>query len=241
MEKKKNKVYFGKEQEESIRNYVYSNDRIIREKLYIEKIYPAIAKLVENIIFRYDFLKLTDKYVNLHHEVVTHIYLNLDKFDPARGTKAYSYFGTAAKRYLKQKSINKTFEDKNIENIHIEDRKDLDESINSAILIKTDEEKNANDVEFINILINELENIVRKIEIEKAEGRQKDENEQKITEAIIYFLKHYKGINIHNKKHFYLLIREYTGLDTKTITRILNKNIIKVYNVLKKKYDNYEL
>ena len=225
----KNKNYFGQEAEKSVAAYVRCADHKKREEIYVIKIMPVFRKLIENIIFRYDFLKLSNSYVELHHEVMAHLYLNIDKFNPDLGYKAYSYFGTAAKRYLQQKSITKTFESKNTEDLFIQVN---DEIKDNTAKYKDFEDKQVeeNNREFISILIKNFK-----------DKSSKDKNEKKIIEAIVFLLERYEGVNINNKKHFYVLVREYTGLDTKIITKIMNKNILKLYAEIRKKYINNEM
>lgn len=228
--KEKDTIYFGKKTQNAVIKYVRSKDKKEREKIYVEDIHKVFNKLVENIIFRYDFLRLGDDYESLKQEVVSHLYLNIDKFNPDYGTLAYSYFGTSAKRYLQQKSITRSFESKNIDNIQNNSSSDFEENLHREIIDLNDEEKNKEDKEFISILIEEFE-------------KRKPENDQerKIIEAILYLLKNYEGINIHNKKHYYVLIREFSGLDTKIITKIMGKLTKDLYLEIKKKYINFNV
>ena len=208
-QKKKSTIYFGKEAEKAICDYVNSDDFYFREQLYLEKILPVFMKLIENIIFKYDFLKLGDDYESLRQEVISHLYLNLDRFKPEYNFKAFSYFGTACKRYLQQKSISKAFESKNIDDIYDREKGEINDEILSDAINLNNENKEAEDKEFILVLIKYFE-----------KKKPKDEKESKIIEAIIYFLKNYEGINVHNKKHWYVLLKEHSSLDTKTITKI---------------------
>ena len=226
----KEKFYFGTKEEKSIKDYVLSTDHNERERIYVKEIRPVFAKLCENIIFRYDFLRLGTTYNELHNEVMGHLYLNLDKFKPEYGFKAYSYFGTSAKRYLQQKSINKTFESKNMDSINENEQKDNGDHYVTKELIVEDDQKNVEDKELISLLLDYFLN-----------KETNSQEEAKITEAISYFLHNYETINIHNKKHLYILLREYTGLDTKTITKIMNSCIINCYNEIKNNYINYKI
>lgn len=228
--------YFGNKEEQYIRDYLSATTQEEKNEIFTKNIYPVFSKLIENIIFRYDFLKLGNTYKELHQEVMAHLIFGISKFDPSYGTKAYSYFGTAAKRYLQQKSINKDYETKTVESINIVKKNDNNYNTVREDVIMTDDVVVEQDVqaeenkEFINILIKRF-----------SEKKGKNEDEERIIEAINFFLKNYEGINIHNKKHMYILLREYTGLDTKTITRILNNVIISYYKDIKHKYINNEL
>ena len=63
---------------------------------------------------------------------------------------------------------------------------------------------------------------------------------RKIADAIIFFIKNIDSINIFNKKHFYLLLREYTGINSKKITYFLNE-LKDEYLTIKQQYYNNEM
>ncbi len=229
IKKEKSVIYFGEEAEKNIRDYVNSDDYYFRQQLYTEKIAPVFSKLIENIIFRYDFIKLGDNYESLQHEIMSFLYLSLDRFNPILGFRAFSYFGTCVKRYCQQKSINKAFENKNIDDIYDREKGEInDEMLKNAIVLQDQNQINENK-EFISVLIKHFE-----------KKKLKDEKEEKVLEAIIYLLKNYEGINLSNKKHVYVLLKGYTNLDTKTITKIMT-NFVKDYIAIKKKYINCEI
>jgi hypothetical protein len=50
-----------------------------------------------------------------------------------------------------------------------------------------------------------------------------DSNVYKLTEAIIYLLRNYQYVNVHNKRQFYSLAREFTRMSAKDITKSLVK------------------
>jgi hypothetical protein len=229
MEKTKNRIYFGKKEEQHIRDYLRCDDKLQRKILYTKNIKPVFDKLVESIIFKYNFIHLANSYDELHQEVISHLFLNIDKFKPEMGTKAFSYFGTAAKRYLQQKSIARTIDRTVLVSLWTDDDKE-NELIQDTYIEFEDEEKNKDDKEFISVLIKYF-NAINVVDI----------NEQRIKEAILYFLNNYEAINIHNRKHFYVLIKEYTGLDTRTVTKIMNIFIEKYYAEIKKAYNNYRI
>ena len=101
MEEKKNKNYFTHDTELAIIKYVNTDDYAERNKLYREEIHYALFKLTQNLIHTFKFYYTEETNLeDLQHEVITFLLTKLDRFDPTNGAKAYSYFGTVAKRYL---------------------------------------------------------------------------------------------------------------------------------------------
>ena len=72
----------------------------MKEKLFNSKIYPALMKLTENIINTFKFMYFDLSFVQLQHDVVSFLVMNLHKYDQEKGSKAFSYFSVVAKNYL---------------------------------------------------------------------------------------------------------------------------------------------
>ena len=89
--KSKKNHYFTKDTEMAIVEYARTEDINLRTKLYIEHIQPAFNELVDKIVYTYKFTSLQN--VD-HHKEDCKIWLTtiLDKYNPDRGTKAFSYF-----------------------------------------------------------------------------------------------------------------------------------------------------
>jgi DNA-directed RNA polymerase specialized sigma subunit len=99
--KKKSKNYFTQETEDAIVLYNNTIDTDIRSKIYENKIHYAFFKLTENIIHTFKFYYTeVDNIEDLQHEIIIFLLSKIHLFDPSRGAKAYSYFGTIVKRYL---------------------------------------------------------------------------------------------------------------------------------------------
>ena len=99
--KKKSGVYFTQETEDCIVLYNNTLDPETRSNIYREGIHYAFFKLTENIIHTFKFYYTeVDNIEDLQHEVITFLLSKIHLFDPSKGAKAYSYFGTIAKRYL---------------------------------------------------------------------------------------------------------------------------------------------
>ena len=93
-------LYFTQETEDAIIQYLITEDEVERNRIYNEKIDYAFHKLAENIIHTFKFYYTEVNTINeLKHEVVCVLLEKLSKYKQGKG-KAYSYFGTIAKRYL---------------------------------------------------------------------------------------------------------------------------------------------
>ena len=99
--KKTSNVYFTKDTEDAIVEYNHSTDFEERNRIYNERIHYAFFKLTENILHTYKFYYTeVDNIEDLQHEVITFLLSKIHLFDQSKGAKAFSYFGTIAKRYL---------------------------------------------------------------------------------------------------------------------------------------------
>ena len=99
--KKKNVQYFTQDTEDSIVLYNNTTNSELKSRIYNDKIHYAFFKLTENIIHTFKFYYTEVKNIeDLQHEVITFLLSKIHLYDQTKGTKAYSYFGTIAKRYL---------------------------------------------------------------------------------------------------------------------------------------------
>ena len=70
-------------------------------KIYDKEIHFAFLKLTQNIIHTFKFYHTeVDNLEHLQHEIIVFLLSKIHLFDPTRGAKAYSYFGTIVKRWL---------------------------------------------------------------------------------------------------------------------------------------------
>ena len=99
--KPKGVQYFTQDTENVINEYNGTTDFELKDKIYRERIHYAFFKLTENIIHTFKFYYTeVDNIQDLQHEVITFLLSKIHLFNPAKGAKAFSYFGTIAKRYL---------------------------------------------------------------------------------------------------------------------------------------------
>jgi len=220
--KKAKRLYFTKDHENAIVEYARTDDIEIRTRLYIEYIGPAFDELVDKIIYTYKFTTLPN-IDSLKEECKIWLTTILDKFDPSKGSKAFSYFSVITKNWFIHK-VKKTAQ-QNRREVYYEDMsKELEYrhlvAINPYHVNKEKEE-------FWNHLWGE---------IESWDTGMLKENEKKVYEAVRIILSNSDNIEIFNKKAIYLYMREITGLNTKQVVNNLNKMRDK-YKVFKRKWN----
>jgi hypothetical protein len=201
--------YWGNDQEEAIVIFNTSESTEEKHKVYVTTIQPAFKKLVENIYFTYNFNKMLPDFDQIEHELVTHLYEKIDRFDVTKGKKSYSFFGTISKNWLIQKSNSKkrmSFLDGNNKDTVIQD-----------ISLSTAEKEE---------IQKELKEFLSHLPLFLNENKfKKDLNgEDKLVLGIISdILENYHMFDIYNKKQLYLYIREATDLPSRKITKTINK------------------
>jgi hypothetical protein len=221
--------YFTQETEDAIIAYLKENNSNKRNKIYNEKIKYAFHKLTENIIHTFKFYYTEVETINeLQHEVTSFLLEKLHLYNQSKG-KAYSYFGTIAKRYLILYN-NKNYE-KLKSKIEVE-AIDEDKSITLNIINSNNgfEDELMGKNYFINKFIKYIDLHLYKIFPDKEDAKTAD--------AIITLFKHRENIDIFNKKGIYIYIREQTEQDTPQITKVM-KSLKKVYKRLLNQYLDY--
>jgi hypothetical protein len=217
---KKTKDYFTQETDKAIVLYNKTLDPKLKSRIYEKYIHYPFFKLTENIIHTFKFYEMeVDEIEHLQHEVIIFLLSKIHLFDPDLGFKAYSYFGTIAKRYLI--TYNKKNYKKKIEKIPYETL--LDNNNYSYDL--NNQQKNLS--EFIDRYIKYIDNNLYKF-FPKQEDAQ-------IADAILEILKKREDLKIFNKKAIYIYIREIIDVKTPKITKIANK----LYNIFKENYIFY--
>ena len=93
------KAYFTKVHEDAIVQYALSNSREEKTKLYVDLINPAFNEMVDKIVYTYKFTNLPN-IDDLKAECKVWLTTILDKFDPAKGSKAFSYFSVITKNWF---------------------------------------------------------------------------------------------------------------------------------------------
>jgi hypothetical protein len=115
--------YWGAPQEEAIVDFNTNEDIEDKHKVFVAIIEPAFRKLVENIYYTYNFNKILWDREQIEHEVMTHLYEKLSKFDISKNKKSFSYFGTITKNWMIQRcnaDKNKRFIDDDNQDIIVQ-------------------------------------------------------------------------------------------------------------------------
>ena len=218
--------YFTKVHEDAIVKYALTKCRQERSELYISLIQPAFNEMVNKIIFTYKFNTLPN-IDPLREDCKIWLTTILDKYDPKKGSKAFSYFSVVTKNWFihkVKKNSKKLKREVSYEN--------LVENGGADILGTSDEgaESYLNqrvEIEFWNSLLTQ---------VDKWDTGNLKQNEKAVLEAVKVLLHNIDDIEIFNKKAVYLYLRELTGLNTKQVVNNLNK-LREKYRIFKVKWD----
>lgn len=237
--KKKAKTtnYFSHETELAINKYNATEDYEEKNVIYRDEIHYPLFKLTQNLIHTFKFYYTEESNLeDLQHEVITFLLTKLHKFDPTNGAKAYSYFGTIAKRYLiasNQKNYKKRLEMISLENLHIEQEDsqnpykeaiNLEENTPETLLLQQEEDL----TKFMNDYIEYCTDNIYKLFPKKEQAQ--------IADAILELFRKRDTITLFNKKALYIYIREITDVKTSKITKIAKI----LGNIYKKHYIFYQ-
>ena len=182
--------------------------------------------MVDKIVYTYKFTTLPNIDV-LKEDCKIWLTTILDKFDPQKNSKAFSYFSVITKNWFIHK-VKKTSKD-------IKREAQIDEVagevVQKHLSTVNPYESDRDKFEFWQHLF---------AEIDSWDKLKLKENEKKVLQAIKILFESIDEIEIFNKKAIYLYIREITGLNTKQIVNNLNKIRTK-YRQFKKNWDEAKL
>jgi hypothetical protein len=224
------KNYFTQETEDAIVAYNISTDFEERSKIYETKIHYAFFKLTQNIIHTFKFYYTeVDNIEDLQHEVITFLLSKIHKFDPSRGAKAYSYFGTIVKRWLilyNETNYKKRVKSTPIATIEEDGNHSyvIEENNNMAVSKLSQNDKLSLFIDlYVEYCTSNIYNLFPK------------EMDAKIADAILELFRKRENLDVFNKKALYIYIREMIDVKTPKITKIADR----LYDVYKKGYIFY--
>lgn len=223
---KKANIYFTQDTEDAIVEYLKTKDTKKRNEIFNERINYAFHKLAENIIHTFKFYYTeVDTIPELQHEVVAFLLEKLHLYKSEKG-KAFSYFGTIAKRYLilYNNANYKKLKDRAAVEAVDEDKTILVNLINVS-------EKNENNVYEVPSFLKQLTKYVD-AHLFHLFPKHKD---AQIADAIMELFRKSENLDIFNKKALYIYIKEITDASTPQITKIIKR--LKIIYV--KKYNEY--
>jgi len=222
---KPTKKYFTSDTQDAIVRYQNSAVQAEKDVIYVKEILPAFDALVENLINVYGFKVMHESKQDLKIECLEFLYTAVHKFDPTKGSKAFSYFNVVAKNWLTIKSKQNAKKLKQYISLDYKEgisQTDLDAIERQNIIpgfdeVMTQEEMN----KFLRDIVGELEK------------RTRTDNEKATIEAIKIIIDRLDDIDLLSKRAVLLYIREITGLSSKQLSIVLS-SLKKHYRELRK-------
>jgi hypothetical protein len=223
------KNYFTQATEDAIVAYNLNTDPSERSRIYNDKIHYAFFKLTQNIIHTFKFYYTeVENIEDLQHEIITFLLSKIHLFDPSKGAKAYSYFGTIVKRWLilyneknYKKRVNSVpasiLEEDDGHSYVIEENNSPSDKLghNDKISLFTDL--------YIEHCTTNIYTLFPK------------EGDAKIADAILELFRKRDDLEVFNKKALYIYIREMVDAKTPKITKIADK----LYDIYRNSYVFY--
>ena len=223
---KKKNTYFTQEHEDAIIKYCKTSSKDYREHLYGSLIQPAFNELVDKIVYTYKFNTLPNSEI-LKEDCKVFLITILNKFNPDKGHKAFTYFSVITKNWFiaetkkRKKKLQKEV-----------DYEDVPQSIIEEKLVERNTYlEDRSKAEFIEVLHEE---------IDWWKEETTNDQDRRVLEAVEVLFNSADQIEIFNKKAIYVYLREITGFNTKQITSSLTK-IRKKYRGLRMEWDNGEI
>ena len=221
--RKKSKNYFTQETEDYIVLYNNTPDPEKRSKIYETHIHYPFFKLTQNIIHTFKFYHTeVANLEHLQHEIITFLLSKMHLFDPTRGAKAYSYFGTIVKRWLilyNTKNYKKKINKVGVEVLTNE---------NSTHVYTQGDEKVKSDLDkYVDIFVEHVSENIFELFPKK--------NDAQIADAILELFRKRETLEVFNKKALYIYIREMVDVKTPKITKIADK----LHDIFKSQYIFY--
>lgn len=201
----------------------------VRNKVFHDRIYPAFASLVENLINVYGYHVSFESKDDLRNECIEFLFTTVGKFNVERGSKAFSYFNVVAKNWLTIRS--KTNSKRQSTHVSIDwssaglrnDRAvnlsqsqralgfhDLDQIERQNPVVSPEDAMIAKESE------TKLPNLVRSLT-----DLARNEVEVEVMRAIGILTSNLDDLDLLNKRAVLLYLRELTGLNSKQVSGAL--------------------
>lgn len=208
-------MYFTKDTQASIEAYQQEEDRSKRAEIYKKDIAPAFEQLAESLIYVYGFKSPYETVTSMKVDCVAFLYETIHKWDPARGTKAFSYFNVVAKNWLiircrnAKKQFHRHVSMSEMAHLNAADKHKI---ANYQVVPGPDEilEKR------------NMKNEMFKV-IDELETRVKKPNEVLCVEAIRTVFDNVENLDFLNKRAIYVYIREISGLNSKQLSVAMSR------------------
>jgi hypothetical protein len=209
--------YFDTKEENAVKKFLLAETSEEKNRIYNEFLRSPLDKMISSIIRRYKLYRKDMDFVEIHADTHSFLMTKVEKFNPDKNKKAYSYFGTICKNYLMgqiikdQKDTNRKISYEDI-STDLEDRPDMVYRIDEDVLDST-------------VIITEYLKSLKTF----VESDSLNDNEKKLGIALIELLDNYDTLfaatenNKFNKNIILLSLREMTNLSTKEIRISIKK------------------
>lgn len=222
--KKRKNFYFNKQHQASIIAFCNEKDIDKKNMIYEKEIKDALEKLAENLIYVYSFHKQWDDLDQLKNDCVINLYETLHKFDPTRGSAAFSYFNVVAKHWLiiQTRKRNKK-RDRHVSIDHPES------AIIDAIMLQSGQVQPSIEEQIAREdHVKGLREVVCTVK-----GRLKRDQDKLVAEAVLHIFDNIDQLDYINKRAAFVYIREYCGINSKSLSSSLSR-IRNIYRQMKK-------
>lgn len=204
--------YFYEEEENAFKEYVESTDQVYRDKIFREKLYPALKKMIESIGRRYRLFTPSEDSDDTFSDTMSFLMTKVNNFDASKGYKAYSYCGTVCKHYLLSKRT--------------QDMKRIETTVSYDDMFSgTKQDNRIDEVDNTSfhseIISSTVDEINRLVSPDNPDGIS--ENERRVGFALLELLRNWEDIFVRietkkfNKTSVYYFIKEYTMLSSKDV------------------------
>ena len=234
---RKRKGYFYEEQEQAVYDYINTKDPIEKNKIFNEWLKPAFTKMIESIIRRYKLYPPDECFDETFNDTISFLMTKIDKFNPNKGYKAYSYCGTICKNYLLFK-LNQYKKQQTRQ----ESYGDFYDVVNDSDTYVMEAVGETNE-DFLGDLIDNTCSEIKKI-IEVNKDTKLTQDEKKVGLALIELFENWDdlfqemGSNKFNKSSILLYLKEATMLTTPEIRNSMKKYKTAYYSIKKMMLEN---
>lgn len=230
--KEKKKVYFGVEVQQKIIEFQHATTQADKEKIYTDHIHPAFTNLVNSLVAVYNFKSSNEDIEHLKHDCVVFLFENIYKWNPGKGTKAFSYYNVVAKNWLTIQSRRLL---KNARrSAYIDDDEGLTAQEKAEVFEKEYDDFDEKH-EVLELRVKRAKEIIDFVEL-----HLKDENDTKCVYAIKKLYEELDNVEIFNKRSIFVYLREISGLNGPELSMSLS-NIRKIYRRNKSKNKKFDL
>lgn len=219
IEKKKKDLYFGKEVDDAILEYLNEPNSTNQSKIFEHKIMPAFEKLAQYHYHKFPVARNEE----IIKDCVVFLYEQLKKFNVNKSIRGFPYFNIIARNFFIQKM--------KLEKKELIQEQDFMISLNdpesASALLTEDLEENIEEKQFIEIF---------KKQLPLWRDKFTKTHEKQIVDAIILLFEQVDAIDLFKKKAIFFYLKEMTGLNSKQIAINLGK-IKKKFLFLRERYD----